>query len=264
VLCGSAPHRAIVERHCQSLRNTETYVLSFGIRTPATRRGRRGVSHYKVASPSISLLCLREHPSWTPLPLSGGRVAGGGGGCAAQHKHGREGLLLRSRACAGLLFAFFYSLLSSRSRPTREGAAAAAPAAGRGLEHGLIRPHRSSRALLSLPSQWMDVRTVRPFVFLSPIRQRRDTLSPGGLCQSRWRGRSFVSVTGSTTQRRPTYKSLRIATRRRAEVLGAGSVSEMREVSNTHLDTHPVTGGQRPPARRADAGGPERGPGCEG
>ena len=24
-------------------------------------------------------------------------------------KHGREGLLLRSRACAGLLFAFFYS-----------------------------------------------------------------------------------------------------------------------------------------------------------
>ena len=32
-----------------------------------------------------------------------------------------EGLLLRSRACAGLLFAFFYSLLSSRSRPTREG-----------------------------------------------------------------------------------------------------------------------------------------------
>ena len=40
---------------------------------------------------------------------------------AALHKHGREGLLLRSRACAGLLFAFFYSLLSSRSRPTREG-----------------------------------------------------------------------------------------------------------------------------------------------
>ena len=40
---------------------------------------------------------------------------------AALRKHGREGLLLRSRACAGLLFAFFYSLLSSRSRPTREG-----------------------------------------------------------------------------------------------------------------------------------------------
>ena len=39
---------------------------------------------------------------------------------AALRKHGREGLLLRSRACAGLLFAFFYSLLSSRSRPTRE------------------------------------------------------------------------------------------------------------------------------------------------
>ena len=37
---------------------------------------------------------------------------------AALRKHGREGLLLRSRACAGLLFAFFYSLLSSRSRPT--------------------------------------------------------------------------------------------------------------------------------------------------
>ena len=40
---------------------------------------------------------------------------------AALRKHGREGFLLRSRACAGLLFAFFYSLLSSRSRPTREG-----------------------------------------------------------------------------------------------------------------------------------------------
>ena len=30
---------------------------------------------------------------------------------AALRKHGREGLLLRSRACAGLLFAFLYSLL---------------------------------------------------------------------------------------------------------------------------------------------------------
>ena len=38
---------------------------------------------------------------------------------AALRKHGREGLLLRSRACAGLLVAFFYSLLASRSRPTR-------------------------------------------------------------------------------------------------------------------------------------------------
>ena len=40
--------------------------------------------------------------------------------CAAGglHKHGREGHLLRSRACAGLFFAFFYSLLSSLVPPS--------------------------------------------------------------------------------------------------------------------------------------------------
>ena len=60
-------------------------------------------------SPSASETLCRWRPQFSvthpPLPcvLSG------------------EGLLLRSRACAGLLFAFFYSLLSSRSRPTREG-----------------------------------------------------------------------------------------------------------------------------------------------
>ena len=65
---------------------------------------------FVVFSPSASetLSCWRPQSFCdppTPLP----RVLSG------------EGFLLRSRACAGLLFAFFYSLLSSRSRPTREG-----------------------------------------------------------------------------------------------------------------------------------------------
>ena len=63
---------------------------------PGYTRGRRTVS------------CVRR--TWRSHTLRRLRCASTGG----------RGFLLRSRACAGLLFAFFYSLLSSRSRPTRE------------------------------------------------------------------------------------------------------------------------------------------------
>ena len=59
--------------------------------------------------PYRTSLCV---PLPVPRPPARRSVAGGrsfsvrGGGCAA-HKHGWEGLLLRSRACAGRLFASF-------------------------------------------------------------------------------------------------------------------------------------------------------------
>ena len=86
---------------------------------PRVRRGATGSPQKQ----SLQLIDSHNEPAltWQPcLHVSRAREQG----CkeeAALRKHGREGLLLRSRACAGLLFAFFYSLLSSRSRPTREG-----------------------------------------------------------------------------------------------------------------------------------------------
>ena len=73
----------------------------------------RGIHIVRVLARKISV--------WPRAASSRVGAKGGSGGEAALRKHGREGFLLRSRACAGLLFAFFYSLLSSRSRPTREG-----------------------------------------------------------------------------------------------------------------------------------------------
>ena len=72
------------------------------------------------------LCCVSDVPSLcSPRPPARRSVAGGRN-FSVTHPPlpcvlSGEGLLLRSRACAGLLFAFFYSLLSSRSRPTREG-----------------------------------------------------------------------------------------------------------------------------------------------
>ena len=81
-------------------------------------------------------------PCRCPLPLARVCVcARGKSGCwlkrdgeeAALRKHGREGFLLRSRACAGLLFAFFYSLLSHISFPSyqRNGESVCARVFGR-------------------------------------------------------------------------------------------------------------------------------------
>ena len=98
-MCISRSHPGTRET-CASLLETQ-FVCSLLV----LRFGRPFV----VFSPSASETLSRWRPQFSvthpPLPcvLSG------------------EGLLLRSRACAGLLFAFFYSLLSSRSRPTREG-----------------------------------------------------------------------------------------------------------------------------------------------
>ena len=59
-----------------------------------------------------------------------------------------RGDLLRSRACAGLLFAFFYSLLSSRSRPTRELQPPGSPAPRSSLSRRSARPHHPRGVLL--------------------------------------------------------------------------------------------------------------------